>query len=77
MESSSLIPAVAGGNSTVSGGEEVVLDLTATVDPDEVRLYHHKYTFQFVQENKYEGPRVYGSAQGGVHRVPKACTCIA
>lgn len=37
VESSPLIAAVAGGNSTVSGGTEVVLDLTAA-DPDEVLL---------------------------------------
>ncbi|CAM9866176.1 unnamed protein product, partial [Pylaiella littoralis] len=35
VESSPLIAAVAGGNSTVSRAAEVVLDLTATVDPDE------------------------------------------
>lgn len=35
MESSSLIAAVAGGNSTISGGTDFVLDMTA-VDPDEV-----------------------------------------
>lgn len=35
MESSPLIAAVAGGNSTVSGGADVVLDITA-FDPDEV-----------------------------------------
>lgn len=37
MESSSLLAAVAGGNSTVSGGADVVLDITA-FDPDEVLL---------------------------------------
>ncbi|CAM9463784.1 unnamed protein product, partial [Ectocarpus sp. 12 AP-2014] len=35
VESSSLIAAVAGGNSTVSAGIDLVLDLTATIDPDE------------------------------------------
>lgn len=36
VESSDLIAAVSGGNSTISGGEDVVLDLTASIDPDEV-----------------------------------------
>ncbi|CAB1097917.1 unnamed protein product [Ectocarpus sp. CCAP 1310/34] len=36
VESSSLIAAVAGGNSTVSAGIDLVLDMTATIDPDEV-----------------------------------------
>ncbi|CAM9866972.1 unnamed protein product, partial [Ectocarpus fasciculatus] len=35
VESSSLIAAVAGGNSTVSAGIDLVLDMTATTDPDE------------------------------------------
>ncbi|CBJ25633.1 conserved unknown protein [Ectocarpus siliculosus] len=35
VESSSLIAAVAGGNSTVSAGIDLVLDMTATIDPDE------------------------------------------
>ncbi len=42
MESSPLIAAVSGGNSTVSGGSEVVLDLTA-VDPDEVLYKCSRY----------------------------------
>lgn len=61
MESSSLIAAVAGGNSTVSRGAEVVLDLTATVDPDEVRLEHNIIlrSSMFVNlVNKYEVQRV-------------------
>lgn len=37
VESSSLIAAVAGGNSTVSAGIDLVLDMTATIDPDEVK----------------------------------------
>ena len=36
VESSEIIAAVYGGNSTISGGEDVVLDLTASIDPDEV-----------------------------------------
>lgn len=39
VESSSLIAAIAGGNSTVGAGVNVVLDMTA-VDPDEVLVQH-------------------------------------
>lgn len=34
--SSALVASVAGGNSTVSSASDIVLDLAATVDPDEV-----------------------------------------
>lgn len=37
VESTELIAAVGGGNRTVSGGEDVVIDLAATLDPDEVQ----------------------------------------
>lgn len=36
VESSALVALVAGANTTVRGGEDAILDLTATVDPDEV-----------------------------------------
>lgn len=39
VENSPLIAAVSGGNGTVSGGVDVVLDITA-FDPDEVQLKH-------------------------------------
>lgn len=43
MEGSSLIAAVTGGNSTVGGGVNVILDITA-IDPDEVLLQHTAHT---------------------------------
>lgn len=39
VESSELIAVVSGGNSTIVGGEDAVLDLTASIDPDEVSKY--------------------------------------
>lgn len=39
VESSELIAVVSGGNRTIGGGEDAVLDLTASIDPDEVLKY--------------------------------------
>lgn len=62
MESSALVALVAGANTTVRGGEDAILDLTATVDPDEVGLMkcsRHMYIAPSIHVDEIFAPFVF------------------